>query len=392
MTRARLHGLRWMWVGALLIIVCWYCSPEAWAQASSDADKSWSSVSESQTPGTNPTRTVETHKQSGNRTVDTRSLQVLGQDGRYVPYLDVETETVQVDANTVKTIARSYVRDANGAKALSQVTEEEAHNLPGGSNVVRTTSNPDVDGKLQVVQREIEETRKAGAETEETLKTVLLPSINGGLAPAMKVEEQRRHTGNDTVETQTTTSMPDGAGNWQTGEVRNTTERTGKNASKEDSVSQPDAEGRMTQVSRTVTKETESASGEKSSTVESYSNSVPGAAPDGGLHLVERATRVEHTSQSGEQTTQRQVEQANPGDPAAGLRITVISTSTQRPGASGTQGVQTIQMRDASGNMNTVSVDLSKSTNAGTVQIPAAGAKKAAEKPSADKKDSSEQK
>jgi hypothetical protein len=148
----------------------------------------------------------------------------------------------------------------------------------------------------------------------------------------------------------------------------------------------------MNQISRTVTKQAESASGEKSSTVESYSTSVPGAAPDGGLHLVERATTVERTGQSGEKTTQRQVEQTNPGDPGAGLRVMVISNSTQQPGGAGTQGAQTVQMRDASGNMNTVFVDLSKSTNAGTVQIPAAGEKTAAEKASAEKKNSGEQK
>jgi hypothetical protein len=95
-------------------------------------------------------------------------------------------------------------------KALVQVTEEEKHTLPGGDSNVRATSNPDVNGKLQLVQRQIEETKRTSKDVEETKTTVMLSSVNGGLAPAMKMQELRKRGANDTVESQKTTLLPDG--------------------------------------------------------------------------------------------------------------------------------------------------------------------------------------
>src|SRR5262249_27522235 len=139
---------------------------------------------------------------------------------------------------------------------------------------------------------------------------------------------------------------------------------------------------------RRVTRQTENASGEKRSTVEDYSVNVPGTVGDGGLHLVQRATTQEQTSTSGGRTMQHQVEQVNPGDPSSGLRVTVVSAGSLQPGAGGTQGAQTVQMRDANGNFGTVSVDLSQSTKTHVVEVPAAGEKKPGEKQPAEKKTS----
>ena len=82
---------------------------------------------------------------------------------------------------------RTFGRDVNGAKSLIQVTEEEKHTLPGGgSNLQRITFNPDVNGKLQPVQRETVEMKMIGKDVEETNTTVMLTNINGGLAPSFQ--------------------------------------------------------------------------------------------------------------------------------------------------------------------------------------------------------------
>jgi hypothetical protein len=392
-TNLRSHFLRFtLFLPGIFVLAC----GTLWAQASdsqgSGANKSWTTTTESQNADANPTRTTETHKQNGNRTTDTQSIQRKGFDGHYEPYLDIETETVQVDTGTTKTITRTYSRDSSGAKKLTQVTEEEKHSRPSGdSNVVRTTSNADLDGKLQVIQRETEETKKTGENTEETQKTVMLPGVDG-MAPAMKTQERRVKGANDTVDSQTTTLLPDGSGNWKAGEIRKATKKGTKNPTVDVRVSRPDGEGNMSEISHTVTRETETPSGEKKNTVETYSADVAGQPRDGGLHLVERTTTVQHTDLRGQQITQQQVEQPNPGDPGAGLRVTIVSTDTVRPGASEVQGTHTIQTRDANGNFGTVSVDLSKSNNLHTVQVPAAPAEKkpaekaAPDKPPADKK------
>jgi hypothetical protein len=367
----------------LLAIGAYFCSSLGlWAQTSDsqtgDASKSWTATTESQNDNVNPTRTLESHIRSGNRTLDKQSVERRGSDGHFEPYQDIEKDTVQVDATTVRTTTRTFGRDADGMKMLLQVTEEEKHTLPGGdSNIVRATSNPDVNGKLQLVRRETEETKRTSKDVVETNTTVLLPNVNGGLAPATKVQEVRKRGANDTVESQKTTLLPDGAGNWQVGEIRQaTTREEGKNRSTEERVSRPDSEGKLGEVSRTVSKESESAAGEKRNTVETYSVDVPGSARDGSLHLVERATAAQRTSSTGQQTTEQQVEQSNPGDPGSGLRVITLTTDTVGPGPSGAQATRTVQVRGANGSFGIVSVDTKKSDDIHAIQVQIAPSEK----------------
>src|ERR1039458_895351 len=365
----------------LLASAAYFCSGLTLSAQTSDSqtgdpNKSRTATTESQSDNVNPTRTIESHTQSGNRTLDKQSVQ-RGSDGLFEPYQDIEKETVQVDAATVRTITRTFGRDADGAKTLVDVIEEEKHILPGGdSNVVRATSDPDANGNLQLVQRRIEETKRTSKDVEETKTTVMLPSVNGGLVPAVKVQERREQGTNGTVESQQTTLLPDGAGNWQVGEIRRTTTRQeGDNRSTEEQVSLPDSEGKLGEVSRTVTNEVGTASGEKRNTVETYSISVPGSVGDGSLHLVKRATTAQLPSSTGQQTIEQQVEQADPGDPGSGLRVTILTTDTVRPGPSGAQATRTVQVRDANGSFGVVSVDTTKSDNIHVIQVQIAPSK-----------------
>jgi hypothetical protein len=283
-----------------------------------------------------------------------------------------------VDAATVRTTTRTFNRDADGARTLVEVIEEEKHILPGGgSNIVRATSNPDANGNLQLVQRRIEETKRTSKDVEETKTTVMIPSVNGGLAPAMKVQERREQGANGTVESQKTTLLPDGAGNWQVGEIRRTTTRQeGDQRSTEEQVSLPDSEGKLGEVSRTVRNEATTDSGEKRNTMETYSISVPGSVGDGSLHLVERATTAQRSSSTGQQTTEQQVEQADSGDPGSGLRVTILTADTVRPSPSGAQATRTVQVRDANGSFGVVSVDTTKSDNIHAIQVQIAPSEK----------------
>jgi hypothetical protein len=198
----------------------------------------------------------------------------------------------------------------------------------------------------------------------------MLPSVNGGLVPGVKVQERRKRSPDGTIESHKTTLLPDGAGNWQVGEMQRASIRQeGENRRTEERVSLPDSEGKLAEVSRTVSKEAAIASGEKRNTVETYSINVPGATGDGGLQLVERATSAQQTGSTGQQVTEQQVEQVNPGDPGSGLRVTTVSIDTVRPGASGGQATRTIQARDANGNFGVISVDTAKSDNVHAIQI-----------------------
>ena len=138
----------------LLLISLAVC---AWAQnssdQSSDSGQSWNSTTNLQSPSsmTNPTRVTQSHKQDGGRSVDTQRLERQDIDGHYQTYGETETETVNVNSTTTRVITRHFVTDADGRKTLNTITEEETHSAPGGrESMVRTVSNPDANGALQV--------------------------------------------------------------------------------------------------------------------------------------------------------------------------------------------------------------------------------------------------
>jgi len=318
-----------------------------------------------------PVRITESHRQDGNQTIDNRSVQIRGLDGHLAPYQEIETETLQVDSTTVRTTTRTFGRDVNRAKSLIQVTEEERHSLPGGdSNVVRITSNPDVNGKLQPVQHELVETKAVSQDAEETNTTVMLPNINGGLAPTLKTHELRKRHADGTTESEKTTLLADGAGKWELSETRQViTRQEGTNRLTEERVFRRNAEGKLAEISRVVTKESENGSGEKGETTETHSVDVPGGSRDGSLHLVERTTTTQRTTDTGEQITEKKVEQTNPGEPSAGLRVSVLQNNKMVPGPSGEQSTATIRTRDANSSFAIVSVDTTNSDRVPTIQI-----------------------
>jgi hypothetical protein len=363
-------------ITCILLCVCLVLGAQGQTAAGGN-DKPWTATSQTSGNGA-PSRTTENHTKSGNRTLDKQTVEVLGPDGRYQPYLDTETETVQVDAATTRTIVRSYARDAEGHKTLTQVTEEESKTAANGDGkVVRTTSNPDLNGGLQVVQREVSDTRKTGPDAQETKTTVYMPQ-GGGLVPVQQTQEVQKHGADHSIEVKKTTLLPDGDGKFQVGEVKESTIREqGKNRTTEERVARPDSNGKLTEISRTVGKETEGAGQQKTNTVETYSTDNPGFTGDGKLHLNQRVTTVQKKDATG-RATEQQVEQPNPGTPDAGLRLTTKTIDIVRAGASGTQVTSTIQVRDASGSFNVVSVDTRKSDQVPAKPVQIAPAEKVA--------------
>jgi hypothetical protein len=263
----------------LVVIGAYYSCPRAFAQTSDsrtaeEPSKSWTATTDLKsdylTPERMPVRIIESHSENGNRTLDKRSVEIRGSDGHFEPYQDIEREAVQVDGSTVRTTTRTFARDVNRAKALVQITEEEQRILPSGeSKTVRITSNPDVNGKLQVSERDTAQSKRLAEHVEETQTTVELLSINGGLAPAVKTREIRKRSANDTVQSEKSTLLLDGGGRWQVNESRQTTSRReGDSWITEERISRLDAEGKLSEISRMVTKEPETSTGEKRNTVE----------------------------------------------------------------------------------------------------------------------------
>jgi hypothetical protein len=353
-----------------LMISVVFCFGSAATTQAQDAqrnssDESWTATSETSVKNAIPSRTTESHSKSGNRSVDKQRVEVLGPNGGYQPDSETETETVRVDATTTRTVVRVYTWDGNGRRKVSQVTEEEARSTASGdAQTVRTISTSDANGSLQVVQRETADTKKTSPDVQETKTTVYLADGNGGFTKFRQTQESQKRSADNRLEEKKTTLVPDGNGNWKVGEVQEkTVHEDGKNRTTEERISRPDLQGRLSESSRTVDKETETTAGEKSNTIDTYSTDVPGLASDGRLHLNQRVTIVQKKNSGGE-TTEQQVELPNAGNPSDSRQVRAKTKYTVLYGASGTQQTKTVQVREGNGNLNVVSVDTRKSDQA----------------------------
>jgi hypothetical protein len=198
----------------------------------------------------------------------------------------------------------------------------------------------------------------------------MLPSITGGLAPAVQIEERQQCAGNNTEFKKTVQWFDPGSREWQVSEVQQRSiKEEGNSRTTEERVSRPDYKGKLSDFSRTVSKESESPSGEKQSTVENYSVDMPGASRDGSLYLVQRVTSTETTGPSGQQTAVQKVEEPNPGDPSAGLRVTALISDKVSSGPSGAQATRTVQVRNGGGEFEVRSVDTAKSDNIHAIHV-----------------------
>jgi hypothetical protein len=306
----------------------------------------------------NPSRMTETHLKSGNRSLDRQSVEVFGPESRYQTYLDTETETVQESPTTLHSIVRTYRTDANAQKTLVRVTDEKTQSSDSGeANVVRTVSDRDVNGNLQIVQYEVTETTKMSPNSRETKTTVYVPVAKGYVAPV--TSELQQFSANSVV-VRKKTPLPEGG---EVAEIReNTTEEEGSYRTSEDRVSRRDSDGRLSPFSRTTAKEIDVRGG-KVTTVETYSLDLPGLARDGKLHLSERSTTIQKIDK-----TEQEVEQLDPGDPNAGLKVMKKTTDIVVSGASGTEETKTSEARNTNGGFTVVSVAKRKSNQVAATQ------------------------
>jgi len=360
------------------------------AQNSSDnANQSWKATTQQQVDGNaSAARESETHNTTARRTTDTRSVEHMGMDGKYEPYLDVQKETVKVDATTERTVERTFSRDADGRKTLVQVTQEEKRTLPGGEvKIERTTSDPDTNGGLQVVRRELENTRQLDPNVQETKTSVFTPDSNGGFAMSMQSQERQTKSADKSVAFHKTTSLPNSNGGWQVSEVREgTIKDDGSSRTKEESVLRPGTDGNLSVAERTVSKESANTAGDKRETVETYSTDVPGSVGDGNLHLNQRMTTVHRKGDDAGHSSEEVVERRNPGQPTEGLEVTRKTIDIVRPGLGGTtRETRTVQSLDGNGSLGIVSVDTRQQDGTPVIQVGIAPAKPDQKGPAQDK-------
>jgi hypothetical protein len=187
-----------------------------------------------------------------------------------------------------------------------------------------------------------------------------------------QIDERETKTGEHSSQFKKSTLLPDGNGGWQLGEVREGTIQgeAGKNQVRDEKVSRPDANGKLSVVERTVTKESETAPSEKRDSVEKYVTDIPGTSGDGSLRLAERTITSQSTSLGGGTRTTQQTQQANPGNPSDGMRVTEGAIDIVRPaGSNSTQEKSVTLSLDSKGDLAPVWVDTSRKEIQPAVQV-----------------------
>jgi hypothetical protein len=221
-------------------------------------------------------------------------VDVPGPDGTYQFYYRTEIETVQESPTLTRSITRTYNPGGDRAEHLTQLIEVETRASDDGSKSVKTVSNANLDGKFEVKEREISVTKQSSG-MQKTQTTVYLPSTASEFAPSMQINEQQRRSADGMIETRKETLFPDFQGGWQTYEVR---EQMVKGVSDErisdERLSRRDFRGNVSPVSEVITKDT-NVDGRASSTTQTYSVDVPGAARDETLHPLQSSVTVQRT-------------------------------------------------------------------------------------------------
>ncbi|MCI0404351.1 MAG: hypothetical protein L0212_12675, partial [Acidobacteria bacterium] len=253
-----------------------------------------------------PSRVTETRSQDGNRKSRTRVIEAPGLDGRYQPLLEREEQAIQVDAQTTRKVVKEFGRNADGSRSLLRQTEEETRTLPGGrERTTRSISRPDVNGRMQAVERAVEESRETGPDTRETNRTVLLPDLSGSFLEVERVHEVERRKEGGAAEVTASHSRQDGNGRWGTYEVRKQTlePTTDGGEVADEQVLRRDLNDHESIREHKVTRKWKDAAGQEHQVEETYSRANSGAnvAEGDRLPLAQRTMSVTTTQADGSQ-------------------------------------------------------------------------------------------
>jgi hypothetical protein len=110
---------------------------------------------------------------------------------------------------------------------------------------VRTTSNPDLNGGLRIVKKEIDDRKSTGSNVWETNTSVLTRNADEKLAESARVERREIQSPDHTVQFRQSTLVQDGSGYWQAYELREGIKQSGTNRISKETVLRPGSDGKM---------------------------------------------------------------------------------------------------------------------------------------------------
>ncbi len=310
---------------------------------------------------TSPVRQVVTRQESGNRTIERRVLEGPSINGGSEVILEVTEDIVRFDDQRTERTRQEFGTDPDGRPKLIRSIQEERRQLPdGGERVVRDFSEPDLNGRLQNVRREIQETEPVGPGVDRTQIEVLTPSINrSGLELSSLIEQTERRQGDQLLESDriTYTTHP-GSSSWEALERHVTQHEYAAGETRTvEQIYQPDASQNLSLSQQIVRKERRTGEGRQETSEEHYARDVPGMARSSEPTLHRQVHEVRTRRSDGGGRMVREIQELRVD------RFVVVERIVEESRPLREGGVETereVQRRDVSGNLRTVGTSRSR--------------------------------
>jgi hypothetical protein len=253
-----------------------------------------------------------------------------------------------------------YIVDERGRRRLIETTDTTRESLAHGrTRLVETTRTPDVNGRLRVASRYIEETTTAASGTRETVGTLLVPGIDGPLRESRRWEFTEREVTPGVIRWDSTELVRGQNGQWDVVELRSRDTRTvGPGDSlEEETVRRRDASGRLAVSQRAVTRRTE-ADGRVMEVTDTFGDDPQGfTRSPTPMGLSQRVTRTTTAGADGDRSTIEEIERRNVAAPSDPLRVVRRTVETVRLVGEQTETERRVFERDPNGRMVLISTE-----------------------------------
>jgi hypothetical protein len=287
-----------------------------------------------------PWRRVQTRSESGGREIVAETSEAPDVEGRLAPIEEIVTETIRTAPNTAQTRRDVSGFAADRRRRLLETTESVRETLANGDiSAVHDTWVPDLNGRLGLTSRQIEQTRRSAPGVRQTDTTRLAPRLNETLRETERIEYAERQMNPGVVQNDSTHLVRDVNGRWHSIETRlgEAREIGASERVEEETIQRRDINGNLTVDERTITRRSK-ANERDQVVIETYAPYADGLGSDSRLALSQRIHRTTTATADGGRYTVEEVEgrsRVAPSDPMRVIRRTVTTVrqiSTDRWG------------------------------------------------------------
>jgi hypothetical protein len=279
---------------------------------------------------------VHTRSDSGGRKVVVEIVEGPDIEGRLASFEEVVTETTQ-GADSTQTRQDVFRITSEGRRQLLETNESRQDTRPNGeTSVVHNTWAADVNGRLRLTARLVEETRSSAPDVRRTDTTLLVPGINEALRETERTESTARRISPEVVRHDSTHLVRDINGRWKPIEIRRGDVRTMASSERieEETIQRPDLNGNLAVSEVTVTRSSRTKEQEQV-VIESYAPHTDVRGNNGRPPLSERVHRTTTATADGGHYTVEEVEGRSPVSPNEPMRVIRRTVTTVSPSGNG---------------------------------------------------------